>query len=79
MCVLVVKHGKHGNPEGAKSRNFVLRNFEERLYSKSDCYAPVLKYSSLRLLTAKAVGDKRVLQQADCKNVFCNATLPDDE
>ena len=58
MCVLVVKHDKHGNPDHAKSRIVVLGNFEERLYSKSDRYAPVLRYSSLRLLTAKAVGDK---------------------
>ena len=79
MCVLLVKHDKHGNPDRAKSRIVVLGNFEERIYSKSDRYAPLLKYSSLRLLTAKAVGDKRVLQQADCKNAFCNATLPDDE
>ena len=79
MCVLCVKHDKDGKPDRAKSRIVVLGNFEERMYSKSDRYAPVLKYSSLRLLTAKAVGDKRVLQQADCKNAFCNADLPEDE
>ena len=39
----------------------------------------MLKYSSLRLLTSKAVGDKRILQQGDCKNTFCNATLPDND
>ena len=58
MCVLLVKHDKNGNPDRAKSRIVVLGNFEERIYSKSDRYAPVLKYCSLRLLTAKAVGDK---------------------
>ena len=79
MCVLVVKPDKNGNPHRAKSRIVVLGNFEDRIYSKSDRYAPVLKYSSLRLLTAKAVGDRRVLQQADCKNAFCQANLPDDE
>jgi hypothetical protein len=30
-------------------------------------------------LIAKAVRAKRVLQQGDCKNVFCNADLPEDE
>jgi len=53
MCVLVVKHDKDGKPDRAKSRIVVLGNFEERMYSKSDRYSPILKYSSLRLLTAK--------------------------
>ena len=79
MCVLVVKHDKDGNPVRAKSRIVVLGNFEDRIYDKSQRYAPVLKYSSLRLLLAKAVRAKRVLQQGDCKNAFCNAELPDDE
>ena len=79
MCVLVVKPDKDGNPHRAKSRIVVLGNHEDRIYSKSDRYAPVLKYSSLRLLTSKAVSDKRVLQQGDCKNAFCQAILPDDE
>ena len=59
--------------------NCILGNFEDRLYQKSQRYAPVLKYISPRLLTAKAVGDKLILQQGDCKNAFCNATLPDNE
>ena len=79
MCIFVAKRDKDGRPDRAKSRIVVLGNYEERVYSKSARYAPVLKYSSLRLLTSKAVGDRRVLQQADCKNAFCNATLPDDE
>ena len=79
MCVLVVKPDKDGKPNRAKARIVVLGNFEDRLYEKSQKYAPVLKYSSLRLLTAKCVGDKRILQQGDCKNAFCNANLPDDE
>ena len=79
MCVLVVKPDKDGNPNRAKSIIVVLGNFEDRLYEKSQKYAPVLKYSSLRPLTAKCVGDKQVLQQGNYKNVFCNAHLPYDE
>ena len=79
MCVLVVKTDKDGKPNRAKSRIVVLGNYKDRYYNKSQRYAPVLKYSSLRLLTSKAVGDRRVLQQGDCKNAFCNAKLPDDE
>ena len=79
MCVLTIKPDRDGKPHRAKSRIVVLGNHEDRYFEKSKRYAPVLKYSSLRLLTAKAVGEKRVLQQGDCKNAFCNATLPDDE
>ena len=78
ICVLVVKNDKDGKPIRANSRIIVLGNFEDRLYQKSQRYAPVLKYSFLSLLTAKAVGDKRILQQGDCKNAFCNATLTDN-
>eukprot|EP00804_Cyclotella_cryptica_P008738 CCRYP_018465-RC/>CCRYP_018465-RC protein AED:0.27 eAED:0.26 QI:0/-1/0/1/-1/0/1/0/969 len=79
MCVLVIKPDKDGNPVRAKSRIVVLGNFEDRYYTKSQRYAPVLKYSSLRLLCSKAVGDKCILKQGDCKNAFCHASLPDDE
>ena len=79
MCILVLKNDKDGKPLRAKSRFIVLGNFKDRLYQKYQRYAPVLKYSSLRLLTAKAVGDKQILQQGDFKNAFCNSTLPDNE
>ena len=79
MCILVVKNDKDGKPLRAKSRIVVLGNFENRLYQNPQRYTPVLKYSSLRLLTAKAIGDKNILQQGDCKNALCNATVPEDE
>ena len=70
MCVLVVKNDKDGKPLCAKPHIVVMGNFKYRLYQKSQRYAPVLKYSSLHLLIAKAVGDKRILQKGDCKNTF---------
>ena len=76
MCVLVVKNDKYVKPLCAKSHIVVLGNFEDRLYQKSQRFTPVLKYSSLRLLTTKAVGDKRILQQGYYKNAFCNTKLP---
>ena len=79
MCVLVVKPDRDGKPDWAKSRIVVLGNFEDRLYAKAQRYAPVLKYDSLRLLTSNTVSHCCVLQQGDCKNAFCQATLPDDE
>ena len=79
MCVLVVKKDKDGKPLRAKSRILFLGNFRDRLYQKSQRYTPVLKYIYLRLLTAKEVGDKRILQNGDCKNTFWNTTLPGNE
>ena len=79
MCVLVVKPDKDDKPNRAKSQIVVLGNFKDRYYSKHQRYAPVLSYSRLRIMTSMAVGDKGILQQGDCKNTFCQATLPDDE
>jgi hypothetical protein len=70
MCVLVIKPNKDGSPHRAKSRIVVLGNHEDRYWSKSQRYAPVLKYSSVCLLCSKAVEAKKVLQQGDCKNAF---------
>ncbi len=61
MCVVVVKQNKDGDPNCGKSRTVILGNFEDRIYSKSVKYAPVLKYSSLHLLVPNAVGHKRIL------------------
>ena len=58
MCVLVVKNEKNGKPIHAKSCILVLENFEDRLYQNSQCYTPVLKYISFRVLTIKEVYDK---------------------
>ena len=79
MCVLVVKNDKDDKPLRAKYCLVLLGNFEDRLYQKSQLYAPVLKYSYLRLLTSKTVGDKCIRHQGDYNNAFCNATLLDDE
>ena len=62
MCVLIVKNNKYGKPLCAKSCIVVLGNFKDQLYQRSQRYALFLKYSSLHLLTAKSVGDKRILQ-----------------
>ena len=79
LCVLVVKNDKDGKPLCAKSHIVVLGNFEDQIYQKSQRYAPVLRYSSFCLLTAKSISDKHILQQGYCKNVLFNAKLLDDE
>ena len=78
MFILVVKNYKDSKPLRSKSRIVVLGKFDELLYQKSQRYAPVIRYSSLRLLTAKAVWEKRILQQGYCNNAFWNTTLTDN-
>ena len=57
----------------------VLGNHEDRVWSKSEKYAPVLRFDSLRFLVSMAVENRRMLKQGDYKNAFCNGDLPPDE
>ena len=79
MAYLGVKYDRNYNTYRAKIRIVVLRNQKNRAFNKSWCFAPVLSYPSLRLLTSKVTEKRRILQQGDCKNAFCNALLPDDK
>ena len=79
MCVLTVKKDEQLMPLRAKSRIVVLGNHEDRDWTKSQRFAPVLKSESLRLLTSLAVERRRVLKQGDCNNAFCQSHLPPDE
>jgi hypothetical protein len=66
-------------PLRAKSRIVVLGNHESRDWSKSDCFAPVLWFDSLRFLVSLSTQHRRALNQGDCKNAFCQCTLPAEE
>ena len=79
MNIFTVKKDKLGKPVRAKSRIVVLGNLERRVWEKADRYAPVLTSTSSRLLISMAVQDGRIMKQGDCKNAFCQPTLPDDE
>ena len=79
MCVLTIKKDENLCPLRAKSRIVVLGNHEDRLWSKSDRFAPVLRQDSLRFLASLAVEKRRALRQGDCKNAFCQGILPPEE
>jgi hypothetical protein len=79
MCVLTVKTDENNRPVRAKSCIVVLGNLEDREWTRPECYAPVLRQDSLQLLVSLAAQKRRVLKQGDCKNVFCQHTLPNDE
>ena len=79
MNVFTIKPDAMGNPYRAKSRIVVLGNLEERVWTSSDRYAPVLQSTSCRLLISMAVERGRVAKQGDCKNAFCQPELPEEE
>ena len=79
MCVLTIKKDENLLPIRAKSRIVVLGNHEDRIWSKSERFAPVLRSDSLRFLVSLAVEQRRILKQGDCKNAFCQSELPPDE
>ena len=79
MCVLTIKKDEQLRPLRAKSRIVVLGNHEDRVWTKSEKFAPVLRQDSLRFLTSMAVASRRPLRQGDCKNAFCQGILPVDE
>ena len=79
MCVLTIKRNENLLPVRAKTRIVVLGNHEDRVWTKSEKFAPVLRSDSLRYIVSMAVEKRRLLKQGDCKNVFCNGELPEDE
>eukprot|EP00957_Ditylum_brightwellii_P120704 9206697-Ditylum_brightwellii.AAC.1 len=74
-----LKKDKHGRPVRAKSRIVVLGNLEQHSWEKGKVYAPVITQPQVCLLISLAVSHKRVLKQADCRNVFCHSVPPKDE
>jgi hypothetical protein len=79
MCVLTVKCNENFILLWAKSWIVVLSNHEDLVWSKSDCFAPVLCSNSLRFLVSMAVEKHCPLCQGDCKNAFCQGILPPEE
>ncbi len=79
MCLLTIKKDENLLPLHAKSRIVVLGNHEDRFWSKSDWFAPVLRGDSLRFLVSLAVEKRRPLWQGNCKNSFCQGILPTEE
>jgi hypothetical protein len=79
MCVLTIKKDKHLMPLRAKSQIVVLGNRECREWSKSNRFAPVLCFDSLRYLVSLAVQHCHGLKQGNCKNAFCQGILPPEE
>jgi hypothetical protein len=79
MCVLSIKKNEMLNPLCAKSSIVVLGNHEDRVWTKSKKYAPVLHPDTMRLMVSMAVKRRRTLKQGGCKNAFCPGILPNNK
>jgi hypothetical protein len=79
MCVLTIKKDEQLCPLRAKSRIIVLGNHEDRVWSKSNKFVPVLCQDSLCFLMSMAIAARCPLHQGDCKNAFCQGILSLDE
>jgi hypothetical protein len=61
------------------SHNLKRMNQEDRIWSKSEKFAPVMRGESSRVMTLMAVQAGQKEKQGDCKNTFCQSYLPKDE
>ncbi len=78
ICNFTIKC-TNGVPTHAKSWSVVLGNFDPRLWTKTDCFSPVISIPMVRLLTALAVHNKCTIKQGDCKFAFIQTSLPAEE
>ena len=60
MAISTIKYDGDRNPLRAKYRIVALGNLDPHMWSKEDCFAPVMSHLELRLLTALAVQKKCV-------------------
>jgi hypothetical protein len=79
MFMLTIKKDKHLTPLWAKSRIMDFGNPECCEWSKSNQFALVLQFDSLRYLVSLAVQHCRGLKQGNCKNAFCQGILSPEE
>jgi hypothetical protein len=79
MCILTIKHDENLLTQHAKSQIVVLGNHEDRLRSKLDKFASVLRGNSLHFLISMAIQKRCPLCQGNCKNAFCQGILPPEE
>jgi len=79
MAITTMKYNAFNRPKRAKYRIVVLGNHDPHTWSKDSTAAPVMSQLELRLLTAFAVSNKRVLKNCDVKQAFIQSSLPEEE
>ncbi len=76
---MTIKRDENLLPLWEKSHIVVLGNLEDRIWSKSEKFAPVLCGDSLQFLVRPAIQKCQALREDNCKNAFCQGILPPEE
>ena len=79
MAISTLKYDEQGKPKRAKWRIVALGNLDPHEWDSNACFAPVISLLEIRMMASLAVHHKRVLKNADFKQAFVQAVLPDDE
>jgi len=79
MAISTIKYNEVGLPKRAKYRIVALGNLDPHVWTKADCFAPVMSLKEVRLITALAIKYKCILQSGDFKQAFVQSILPQDE
>ena len=79
MAIATIKYDGQGNPIRAKYRIVALGNLDHNMWTKSECFAPVLSQLELRFLTALAARKRCIPKTGDVNQAFCQSFLPQDE
>ena len=77
--VFKIKETKEGFIERFKVRCTALGNLQRFGYDYLETFSPVVRYSTVRMLLAKAATEKLILHQMDVDTAFLYGVLPDDE
>lgn len=79
MAIATIKKDADGNPIRAKYRIVALGNLDPHLWSKNDCFAPVMSNLELRILVAISTQLQLHLKSGDFQQAFCQSHLPPEE
>ena len=79
MAISTIKKDKDGSPKRCKYRIVALGNLDPHQWSKSDCFAPVISQSEVRLLCSISAQMKRIPKSGDVSQAFCQGVLPEGE
>ena len=79
MAISTIKYDSQGKPIRAKYRIVALGNMDPHNWTKSQCYAPVLSISEMRLLISISVHYNVIPKAGDIVQSFCQTNLPPNE
>ena len=79
MAISTIKYNADGHPTRAKYCIVALGNMDRTVWSKSECYAPVISLPEMRLLISLAIRTEVIPKSGDVVQAFCQQKLPKHE